>query len=123
MRYRNETVVWSHGQIDLQNHSNDFEKTITYNRPLSYEPPPFPSLYWPFPVDGTQTNYLYDAYSMFRFTLIWTLICVIAVHFVAAGYAVVIQYKNWRIIWVVPIIYGLIGGIEALIAGSVVGGL
>ena len=60
---------------------------------------------------------------MWRFTLLWTLICVIGVHLIAAGYAMLVQYKNWKIIWIVPIIYGIIGGIEALIAGSVVGGL
>ena len=41
----------------------------------------------------------------------------------AAGYACVIQYRNWKVIWVVPIVYLIIGGIEALIAGNVVGGL
>lgn len=103
--------------------SNNFLKTVVDTKPLAYEPPPFPSLYWPFPVSGTQTVYLYDAYSMWRYTLFWTLICGVAVHMTAAGYAVVVQYKNWKIIWVVPIIYLLIGGFEALIAGNVVGGL
>ncbi|KAK5153939.1 pre-mRNA cleavage and polyadenylation factor (CPF) complex subunit [Recurvomyces mirabilis] len=41
----------------------------------------------------------------------------------AAGYAVVMQTKNWKVIWIVPILYLLIGGVEALIAGNVVGGL
>jgi hypothetical protein len=100
-----------------------FLKTIVDPRPLSYEPPPFPSLYWPFPVDGTQTTYLYDAYSMWRFTFFWTLICVVGVHMAAAGYTCVIQYRNWKVIWVVPIVYVIIGGIEAMIAGNVVGGL
>lgn len=60
---------------------------------------------------------------MWRFTLYWTLICVVGVHLVAAGYAVAVQYKNWKIIWVVPVMYLVVGGIEALIAGNVVGGL
>jgi hypothetical protein len=34
-----------------------------------------------------------------------------------------IQWRNWKLIWVTPIIFGLVGGIEALIAGSVVGGV
>ena len=93
------------------------------SRPLSYEPPPFPSLYWPFPVSGTQTSYLYDAYSMFRFTLLWTIIDVVGIHLVAAGYAMTVQWKNWKLIWITPIVFGFIGGIEALIAGSVVGGV
>lgn len=93
------------------------------NKPLSYTPPPFPSLYWPFPVSGPQTKYLYDAYSIWRFTLLWTLILVIGVHLIAAGYAMIAQYQNWKFTWVVPIVFGIIGGIEALIAGNVVGGL
>ena len=103
--------------------SNDFLRTVVDPKPLSYNPPPFPSLYWPFPVSGTQTAYLYDAHSMWLFTLYWTLICVVGVHMCAAGYACMIQYKNWKVIWVVPIVYVIIGGIEAVIAGNVVGGL
>lgn len=104
-------------------HSNKFLKTIVDPQPLSYEAPQFPSLYWPFPVSGTQTVYLYDAWTIFRFTLLWTLIDVIGVHLVAAAYAMVIQWRNWRLIWITPIVFGIIGGIEALIAGSVVGGV
>lgn len=103
--------------------SNRFLKEIVDPTPLSYEPPPFPSLYWPFPIGGTQIAYLYDAHSIWRFTLYWTLICVVAIHIVAAGYAVVVQTKNWKIIWIVPVVYVVIGGIEGLIAGNVVGGL
>ena len=92
-------------------------------RPLSYEPPEFPSLYWPFPVRGTQTVYLYDSSTIFRFILLWTLIDVIGIHLIAAIYAMLIQWRNWKLIWVTPVIFGLVGGIEALIAGSVVGGV
>ncbi len=100
-----------------------FLKSQVDPKPLSYVPPPFPSLYWPFPVGGDQTRYLYDAGSIWRYTLYWTLVCVVGVHLAAAGYACMVQYRNWKIIWVVPIIYLIIGGIEALIAGNVVGGL
>ncbi|TKA77283.1 hypothetical protein B0A49_00982 [Cryomyces minteri] len=58
-----------------------FFKQVANTAPLDYISPPFPSLYWPFPVQGYQANYLYYARD----------ICV--------------------------------GGIEAVIAGSVVGGL
>ncbi|GAB1728624.1 hypothetical protein NU195Hw_g1426t1 [Hortaea werneckii] len=109
--------------VVLKSISNNFLKTVVDQTPLSYTPPPFPSLYWPFPVAGTQTAFLYDAYSMFKFTLYWTLICVVGVHMVAASYACAIQWKNWKVIWVVPIIYLIIGGVEAVIAGSVVGGV
>ncbi|KAF2150569.1 hypothetical protein K461DRAFT_280571 [Myriangium duriaei CBS 260.36] len=103
--------------------SNGWLKIIVSEAPLSYTPPSFPSLYWPFPVGGTQTYYLYDAHSIWRFTLLWTIISITGVHLVAAFYAVLMQSKNWKVIWVVPIIYGLIGGIESIIAGNVVGGL
>jgi cytochrome b561 len=74
-------------------------------------------------VSGPQTEYLYDAESMWRFTLYWTLICVVGVHIAAASYACVTQYRNWKLIWIAPVMYTLVGGIEALIAGNVVGGL
>lgn len=60
---------------------------------------------------------------MWLYTLNWTLICVIGVHMIAAMWAIMNQLKNWKIIWIVPIIYMVIGGIEALIAGCVTGGL
>lgn len=92
-------------------------------RPDSYQTPPFPSLYWPFPVNGPQTFYLYDAFDMFLFTLYWTLICVVGVHLVAGGYACAMQYQNWKLVWITPLVFAIIGGIEAVIAGSIVGGL
>ncbi|QIW99956.1 hypothetical protein AMS68_005474 [Peltaster fructicola] len=103
--------------------SNNFLKTQVNTRPLSYEAPPFPSLYWPIPVYGPQSQYLWDATTIWRFTLLWTLIDVIGIHLLAAGYAMVIQWRNWKFIWITPIIFGLVGGIEAVIAGNVVGGL
>jgi hypothetical protein len=33
------------------------------------------------------------------------------------------QWRNWKLIWIAPIVFGTIGAIEALIAGNVVGGL
>lgn len=67
--------------------------------------------------------YLYDAYSMWRFTLLWTLIDVIGVHLITAAYAMLIQWRRWKFIWLTPVLFGLIGGLEAAIAGNVVGGL
>jgi hypothetical protein len=103
--------------------SNEFLKIQVNPQPLSYESPPFPSLYWPFPVSGPQNVYLYDADSMWRFTLYWTLIIVGGVHLIAAAYACAIQWRNWKLIWIAPVFYALIGGIEAVIAGCVTGGL
>jgi hypothetical protein len=38
-------------------------------------------------------------------------------------YAMMIQWRNWKLIWITPVVFGLVGGVEALIAGSVVGGV
>ncbi|KAK8253442.1 hypothetical protein IWZ00DRAFT_567988 [Phyllosticta capitalensis] len=91
--------------------------------PRDYTTPPFPSLYWPFPVRGHQAYYLYDAGDIWRFTLTWTLLFFGAVHLATSAYAVIVQWRNWEVIWIVPVIYCVIGGIEAVIAGSIVGGL
>lgn len=42
---------------------------------------------------------------------------------IAAAYACAIQWRNWKMIWMVPVMYGVVGGIEAVIAGCVTGGL
>ncbi|KAK5002504.1 hypothetical protein BJ546DRAFT_1057592 [Cryomyces antarcticus] len=65
-----------------------FFKQVANTAPLDYISPPFPSLYWPFPVQGYQANYLYYARDVWRYTLTWTLIFYGAVHIVASGYAV-----------------------------------
>ena len=92
-------------------------------KPLSYTTPQFPALYWPFPVGGTQVAYLYDADDIWRFTLYWTYITIVGVHIIAALYACLTQLRSWKVIWTIPVIYLLVGGIEATIAGNVVGGL
>ncbi|CAK4000600.1 sporulation RMD1 [Lecanosticta acicola] len=104
-------------------HEPRFLKLRVNPKPLSYETPPFPSLYWPFPVDGPQCTYLYDARPMWRFTLYWTLIFVGGVHLFAAAYACVAQWRNWRWIWLSLLGFAFIGTCEALIAGNIVGGL
>jgi hypothetical protein len=42
-----------------------------------------------------------------------------------AAFAVLMQIgkgkKAWQYVWAIPLLYALIGGIEALIAGSIVG--
>lgn len=108
---------------NIADQSDRFLKFQVQPRPLSYEEPPFPALYWPFPVNGPQCTYLYDAEPMWRFTLYWTLIMVGGVHLVASAYACAIQYRNWKLIWIAPLVYAVLGTVEALIAGNVVGGL
>jgi len=42
---------------------------------------------------------------------------------VAAAYACAVQWRNWKIVWITAVVFGVIGGIEAVIAGNVIGGL
>jgi len=85
--------------------------------------PPWPGLYWPLPQNGGQANYLYSSVTIFRFTVLWTLLLFGAAHLACAGYALLAQPQNWKGVWVVPIVYAVVGGLEAFVAGSVVGGL
>lgn len=92
-------------------------------RPADYQTPSFPSLYLPVPVNGPQSRYLYDAGDIWRYTFYWTLICYAAIHLASASYAVLLQLRNLKVIWIVPIIWAVVGGTEAVIAGSITGGL
>lgn len=110
----------------------------------NYKTPPFPSLYWLIgPEDVVKPAYLYHVKDSWRFTLFWTLIIYEAAHLLAATYAVIIVWsggrsnlikgkssgkaggiggwKKLRVLWMVPIVYGVVAGVEALLAGSVVG--
>ena len=42
--------------------------------PANYQAPPFPSLYWPINPLPSQTQFLFYASDIWRFTLFWTLI-------------------------------------------------
>ncbi|KAF2101123.1 hypothetical protein NA57DRAFT_36516, partial [Rhizodiscina lignyota] len=100
-----------------------FQQRVFTSEPPDYVTPTFPSLYWPFPVGGPQAYWLYHAYDIWRFTILWHLVFFGAVHIATSGYSMIAQYRNWKTIWMVPILYALIGGLEAVIAGSVTGGL
>jgi len=104
--------------------STKFGSTCLINpKPLDYVVPAFPSLYWPFPVYGNQSYYLYGTLDIWKFTLFWTLIFFLAIHLAAAGYATLIQWRNWKIMGFVVLGYVLFGGLEGFLGGSVVGGL
>ena len=99
---------------------NCFRSRLTHPVPENYTAPPFPSLSWPF--DPKDSNaYLYYSSDIWRYTLYWTLIVYAAFHFGASGYAVVIQWRNWKTMWTIPVVYAVMGGIEATLAGSIVG--
>ncbi|KAI5208743.1 hypothetical protein E4T38_02777 [Aureobasidium subglaciale] len=119
-------MLWRTSLVErvlMQQCRDSFLRTVVDTPPLSYSTPPFPSLYWPFPVGGTQTLYLYHSHDIWRFTLLWTIIDVVGIHLIAAAFAMAIQWRNWKLIWIAPIVFASIGAIEALIAGNVVGGL
>lgn len=88
--------------------------------PSNYYTPPFPSLYWP-----PHTYVIYTVYESWRFTLIWTLLLFTGFHLSAAAIALLMQVGKPRSIWkylvAVPIVYAVVAGAEALVAGSVVG--
>jgi hypothetical protein len=46
-------------------------------------------------------------------------------HLVAAAFAVCMQLGKgksaWKYVWIIPLVYALVAGIEALLAGSIVG--
>ncbi|KFX85919.1 hypothetical protein O988_09853 [Pseudogymnoascus sp. VKM F-3808] len=93
--------------------------------PLDYETPPFPSLYWPLDAKAGVASYLYYVKDIWRFTLLWTLIFYAAFHFATAALGVCMQLGKGRNafkwVWSIPVAYAAIAGIEALLAGSIVG--
>lgn len=91
--------------------------------PVDYEVPPFPSLYNPLPPGRYEAYYLYYTEDIWRFTLYWSFIFYAATHATVAACAMAMQCRNWRIFWALPIIYLVIGGLEAFLAGSIVGGV
>ena len=118
--------------------------------PENYTTPPFPSLYWLIGPDNlVKPRYLYHVRDVWRFNLFWTIIIFEAVHLLAGTYAVVIvwwggkvrlkdhgkedregkdkkeggeeSWKKLKVLWMVPVVYGVVAGVEAVMAGSVVG--
>jgi hypothetical protein len=107
--------------------------------PLGYTRPSFPSLYWPINPSPGDSRYLYYQSDIWRFTLYWTLLTYAGVHLSASLWAVLMQLRSalatktrplgepnkvrqtlvW--VWMVPGVYLLVAGIEAVFAGSVVG--
>ncbi|OAX82317.1 hypothetical protein ACJ72_03328 [Emergomyces africanus] len=89
--------------------------------PLDYKTPSFPSLYVDLGFYHDGARYLYYTGDVWRFTLFWTLLFYIGAHLSAALWAVVMQWRSWKIVWTVPVIYILIAGLEGLLAGSITG--
>ncbi|KAH8724332.1 hypothetical protein GQ44DRAFT_773258 [Phaeosphaeriaceae sp. PMI808] len=100
-----------------------FISRIKSSAPPGYTTPNFPSLYWPLPIGATRTYYLYKPSDILRFTIYWTLLLVGGIHLIVALWACMVQWRNWKLIWIVFLIFGVIGGIEASVSGAIVGGL
>ncbi|KAE8383349.1 integral membrane protein [Aspergillus bertholletiae] len=92
-----------------------------YRVPINYQTPAFPSLYNPFPRPNAPVYYLYYTRDIWRFTLYWTLIFYLASHLSVAAWALAMQGRGWRIYIAIPLAYGVIAGLEALLAGSIIG--
>lgn len=115
---------------------------------LGYRAPPFPSLYWLIgPPRLAQPAYLYHIKDIWRFTVFWTLVVLEAAHLLVGVYAVIIiwwggrsdplrvgqdkkristekaigDWRKLKVLWMVPVVYGVVAGLEAILAGSVVG--
>lgn len=91
--------------------------------PQGYTTPPFPSLYWPLPAGAHPSFYLYRPDDVLRFTVYWSLLLVGGIHLVVALWACGVQWRNWKLIWITVPFFTVVGGIEALISGAIVGGL
>ncbi|KAI5779713.1 hypothetical protein EDC01DRAFT_669520 [Geopyxis carbonaria] len=87
--------------------------------PVNYVVPPFPSLYWPVEPSEQQAKYLYAGSDIWRFTLYWTLLVFAAFHLTSGFYAFFMHRSKTALGF--PLIFAIIGGIEAAISGSVVG--
>ncbi|KAI1769029.1 hypothetical protein GGR53DRAFT_475448 [Hypoxylon sp. FL1150] len=90
--------------------------------PDDYRSPPFPSLCWP-----PQNPYcsLYTVWDSWKFTLLWTLILFALFHMGSTGIALSMQIGKprsaWKYLWIVPIVYAVVAGAEALFTGTIVG--
>ncbi|PYI23637.1 hypothetical protein BO86DRAFT_416485 [Aspergillus japonicus CBS 114.51] len=89
--------------------------------PINYQTPTFPSLYELLPASESRANYLYYTRDIWRFTFYWTFIFYGGSHLLVAAWAVAMQCRSWKACLAVPAFYLAIGGIEALLAGSIVG--
>ena len=122
----------------------DVISNTTTSVPDFYVTPSFPSLYWLIGPPGVvHPAYLYNWSDIWRFTVFWNILVYEAAYLLAASYAVIIiwwsnrgrpsksgggrkvrRWRVWSVIsgsWAIPAIYIIVAGLEAVIAGSIVG--
>ncbi|RSL61264.1 hypothetical protein CEP54_006313 [Fusarium duplospermum] len=94
--------------------------------PKDYQTPGFPSLNIQTFRDTTHDKQftLYYILDVWRFTLLWTIIIYACFHLAAVLIAMFNhgwKKSSWKYLWAVPIVYLVMAGLEAVLAGSIVG--
>ncbi|KOS18661.1 Uncharacterized protein ESCO_000179 [Escovopsis weberi] len=94
--------------------------------PLGYTTPPFPSLGIKDIADFTpgRRHSLFYLSDVWLFTVLWTLIVYAAFHLGAVVVACFMHSWNkssWKSVWLILIPYLVIAGVEAVLAGTIVG--
>lgn len=96
------------------------------NAPEGYRTPRFPSLNIHELKDTTPDKHftLFYISDVWYFTVIWTLVMYWSFHMGAVLIAFFTHGWNkssWKYLWAVPVVYMVMAGLEALLAGSIVG--
>ncbi|TQS36803.1 hypothetical protein Golomagni_02737, partial [Golovinomyces magnicellulatus] len=98
---------------------------LTNPAPLDYKTPPWPSLYWPLDERTGAAKYLYFTHDIWLYTLLWTLVMFAGTHGIVAIISVVMHigkgHRSWQYSWAILFALITIAGVEAIMAGSVVG--
>ena len=102
-------------------HESQRSGLLSQPAPPNYVTPGFPGLYWPLHAPANTPQYLYHRSDIWRFTLYWTLIIYGTSHIAASGYAFAVQWRHWKLMWIVPIVYLIWAGLQGILAGSVIG--
>ncbi|KAJ4165848.1 hypothetical protein LMH87_007461 [Akanthomyces muscarius] len=94
--------------------------------PPNYRTPPFPSLNVHTLSDETSDKIytLYHIGDIWRFTTVWTVIVYAVFHMGAVMVAFMthgFKRRSWKLLWLAPIVYLSVAGVEAVLSGSIVG--
>jgi len=87
--------------------------------PANYTTPSFPSLYWPISPSPDEPQFLYYSNDIWHFTLLWTLALYAGFHLASGVYAFFMMPSKMSL--GIPVVFAIVGGIEATMAGSIVG--
>lgn len=94
--------------------------------PPGYQTPRFPSLNVQTIYDRSERRVytLFYVRDVWRFTVLWTIIVYVLFHLAAVIIALSThgrRISTWKYLWVLPIIYIVIAGLQAVVTGSIVG--